>query len=242
MFGSEPTLRTREISGATARADLSSIDQLSSQRVSFLAFPSFSFHLHRGLCMNRLIRVDPRLQDAYVSPQVEDSQRIEELRAARLAFCVGPTAEEIRSLRQAAKQGDIEARLNVARLYARHQVPRELCLLFALEYEPNDSANTYLGSDKVYAKHGCKEAAAYWYNLAAQQGSEAASWELAELEPLLELERAKRTVEWSGGHLSCFDSTDDACNNCLADAVNVLRNAGYTVVRDGAGYAIAGVQ
>jgi hypothetical protein len=102
-----------------------------------------------------------------------------------------------------------------------------------------------LGLDRdIYLRHGSKEAAAYWYSKAAQQGSESAVSALATLQPLLALERAKRKIEMSGSHFN-FGPDAEARKRYYAgiqEAVTVLKEAGYKVKSVGWGYELEEIQ
>ncbi len=147
--------------------------------------------------------------------------------------------------RKAALQEDLSAQINLAQMYSQGLVPRSLYCHFDFSEANCEDAQATLGLDEdVYLRHGCKEAAAYWYSRAAQQGSDTAKSALAELQPLLTLERAKRTIEMSGAHFN-FGPDVDARKKYYAavqEAVRALTDAGYRVKSAGWGYELEDIQ
>jgi len=154
-------------------------------------------------------------------------------------------AEAATWYRKAAQNGDLAAQISLAEMYSHGSVPRELCVHFSFEENCDDAVSPLALAldEETYLKHGCKEAAAYWYGRAAQQGSEIAASALAELQPLLILERAKWTIFWSGTHIN-FEHAEDRKKHYaeIQDAVRVLTDAGYKVKSAGFGYELESVQ
>ena len=147
--------------------------------------------------------------------------------------------------RKAALQEDLSAQLNLAQMYTQGLVPRSLYCHFGFSEANCEDAQANLGLDRdIYLRHGSKEAAAYWYSKAAQQGSESAVSALATLQPLLALERAKRKIEMSGSHFN-FGPDAEARKRYYAgiqEAVTVLKEAGYKVKSVGWGYELEEIQ
>lgn len=147
--------------------------------------------------------------------------------------------------RKAARQDDLSAQISLAQMYSQGIVPMSLYFHFAFNEANCEDAQANLGLDEdVYLRHGCKEAAAYWYSRAAQQGGDTAKSALAELQPLLTLERAKRTIEMSGAH---FNFGPDVVARkkyyaAVQEAVRALTDAGYRVKSAGWGYELEDIQ
>jgi hypothetical protein len=117
---------------------------------------------------------------------------------------------------------------------------------FAVSEASCEAAQASLGFDgAIYRRHGCKEAAAYWFAKAAQHGSEIATSALAELQPLLILERAKRTLEMSSAahyNFGCNVEARKRHHRSINDAVAVLEDAGYKARRARYGYELEAIQ
>jgi TPR repeat protein len=147
--------------------------------------------------------------------------------------------------RKAARQEDLSAQISLAQMYSQGLVPVTLYADFA--FREANCGETQAGlflDDAIYRRHGCKEAAAFWFTKAAQQGSEVADSALAELQPLLTLERAKRIIELSEDHIN-FGSNVEARKRHYADiqdAATILKDAGYRVKRVGWGYKLEYIQ
>lgn len=152
-------------------------------------------------------------------------------------------AEAASWYRKAAHKGDLSSQINLAEMYSQGWVPMKLCFHFSLEENCEDAESLLALDEDTYLRHGCKEAAAYWYGKATQQGSEIAASALAELQPLLTLERAKRTIFWSGAHIN-FEHAEDRKRHYAAiqEAVKVLTDAGYKVKSAGFGYELESIQ
>jgi uncharacterized protein len=146
---------------------------------------------------------------------------------------------------KAACQEDLSAQISLAQMYSQGLVPMSLHLRFASSGANCGDALPSLGVDgAIYRRHGSKEAAAYWFAKAAQQGSEAARSAFAELQPLLTLERAKRTIEMSQDHYNFGHNVEARKRRhaAIKDAVTVLKDAGYNVKRVGWGYKLDDIQ
>jgi TPR repeat protein len=143
--------------------------------------------------------------------------------------------------RKAAQSRNLSAQISLAEMYSQGLVPLGLYIEFACTEANCEDAQLHLAvDDDKYLRHGCKEAAAYWYGEAAQQGSEIAASALSDLQPLLILERAKRTIEMSGPHFNFGRDVGARQRHYsrLQEAVRVLTDAGYKVRRAGWGYEL----
>jgi TPR repeat protein len=147
---------------------------------------------------------------------------------------------------RAARQEDLSAQISLAQMFSKALVPMSLYSRFAGGEESCEAMKAYLGFDwTIYRRHGCKEAAAHWFAKAAQLGSEIATSALAELQPLLTLERAKRTLEMSSAahyNFGCNVEARKRHNENIKDAITVVEDAGYKLKRVGCGYELETIQ
>lgn len=155
-------------------------------------------------------------------------------------------AEAASWYRKAAQIGDLAAQISLAQMYSQGLVPLGVYFGFAFTEANCEDAKSHLALDEdVYLRHGSKEAAAYWFAKAAQLGSEIAALALADLQPLITLERAKRTIEMSAGVHFNFGRDVEARKKhyaAIQEAVRVLTDAGYKVKSAGFGYELEDTQ
>jgi TPR repeat protein len=152
-------------------------------------------------------------------------------------------AGALRSCYTAAVNGHLEAQMILGDLYRKGQVSCEEHHVVE-PLLPLGEKDLSFFSCHDYPALGSKQVAAYWYGKAALQGSEAAAAALAELEPLLLLEEAKRIVFRSQSHYN-FGNNIEARKHYytrLGNAVKLLRDAGYRVEHKGFGYKLEMLQ